>query len=151
VNQRRRPLAVAMMIAVLAAGVSPAADAWAGDASELQEMRREVAKLRGQVQALQTVVAEATELERQRAAALTRAMKELSVAPASGAPAAAAAPPAAPAPSGDAVTETRAAPAPSMPVTAGDDKPRGSSRQRRHRRAARARSKSSSRSAASDR
>ena len=138
-----------MMIAVLAAGVSPAADAWAGDAKELQEMRRDVAKLRGQVQALQTVVAEATELERQRAAALTRAMKELSAAPSPGAPAAAA-PPAA-APSGEAVTETRTAAAPSVPVAAGDDKSRGSSRQRRHRRAARARSKASSRSAASDR
>lgn len=146
-NQRRRPLAVAMMIAVLAAGVAPAADAWAGDASELQEMRREVAKLRGQVQSLQNVVAEATELERQRAAALTRAMKELSVMPAPAAPAAAAPPPAAPAPSGEAVAETR----PSAPIAASDDKPRGSSRQRRHRRAARGRSKSSSRSAASDR
>jgi hypothetical protein len=136
-----------MMIAVLAAGVAPAADAWAGDASELQEMRREVAKLRGQVQSLQNVVAEATELERQRAAALTRAMKELSVMPAPAAPAAAAPPPAAPAPSGEAVAETR----PSAPIAASDEKPRASSRQRRHRRAARGRSKSSSRSAASDR
>ena len=140
-----------MTIAVLAAGVSPAADAWAGESSELHEMRREVAKLRGQVQALQTVVAEATELERQRAAALTRAMKELSAAPAPGAPAAAAPPPAALAPSGEAATETRTPAAPSAPTVASDDKPRGSSRQRRHRRAARARSKSSSRSAASDR
>jgi hypothetical protein len=140
-----------MMIAVLAAGVAPAADAWAGDASELQEMRREVGRLRAQVQGLQTVVAEATELERQRAAALTRAMKELSAAPAAGAPAATAPPLTPPVPSGETATETRTPAAPSAPTVASDDKPRGSSRQRRHRRAARARSKSSSRSAASDR
>jgi len=139
-----------MMLAVLAAGVLPAADAWAADPSELQEMRREVAKLRGQVQALQGVVAEATELERQRAAAMTRAMKEISVVPAAAAPAAAAPPAAAPGPAGEAATEARLAAAPSVPA-ASDDKPRASSRQRRHRRAARARSKSGSRSAASDR
>jgi hypothetical protein len=150
VNQRRRSLAVALMIAVLAAGVAPAADAWAGDA-ELQEMRREVGRLRAQVQGLQTVVAEATELERQRAAALTRAMKELSVASAPGAPAATAPPLTPSVPSGETATETRTPAAPSAPTVASDDKPRGSSRQRRHRRAARARSKSSSRSAASDR
>jgi hypothetical protein len=139
-----------MMIAALAVGVSPAA-ALAADASEMQEMRREVAKLRAQVQALQSAVVEATEMERQRAANLTKVMRELSVAPgAPGAPSPAAPAPAAPAPSGDAATETRA-PVPVIPAADSDEKPRKPSKQRRHRRSGRSRWKAASRANTSDR
>src|SRR5262245_60933709 len=130
-----------MMIAVLAAGGSPAV-AWAADAAEIQEMKREVAKLRGQVQALQAAVVEATDMERQRAANLTKVMKELSVAPGAAAPMPAAPPPAAPAPSE--ATETRV---PAAPAATTDEKPRKPSKQRRHRRSGRARWKAASRAA----
>ena len=133
-NQRRRPIAIAIMIVVVAAGLSPEGDAWAADASEVQEMRREVAQMRGQVQALLSAVTEATELERQRSASLSRAIKEL----ASAAPAPASAPPAAPAPSTEPPTESRPATAPTV-RPASNEKPRSTPRQRRHRRSGRAR------------
>jgi hypothetical protein len=120
-----------MMIAVVAAGLSPVGEAWAADASELQEMRREVAQMRGQVQALLSAVNEATELERQRSASLSRAIKDLS----GPAPAA---PPSAPAPSAEPANEPRPSPTPSV-RPASDEKPRSTPRQRRHRRSGRSR------------
>ena len=70
-------------VAVVAAGLLPGGAAWAAEAGEVQEMRREVAQMRGQVQALLSAVTEATELERQRSASLSRAIKEMaSAAPA---------------------------------------------------------------------
>jgi hypothetical protein len=121
------------MIAVVAAGLSPAADAWAADASEIQDMRREVAQMRAQVLALQSAVLEATELERQRSAALNKAIKELSSAPAPAAP-----PPPAPAPSTEPASEPRPSSPPSVRPASGDEKPK-STRQRRHRRSGRSR------------
>jgi hypothetical protein len=120
-----------MMIAVVAAGLLPAGEAWAADAAEVQDMRREVAQMRGQVQALLSAVTEATELERQRSASLSRAIKEM----ASAAPAPAAPPPSAPAPSADPANDARPASAPSIRPASGDEKPRAKTR--RHRRSGR--------------
>jgi plastocyanin len=61
--------------------------AWAGEASEVEELRREVRQLQSQLQALRTAVAEAAEFDRQRAALLTRALKNLGAAPSEAAPA----------------------------------------------------------------
>ena len=138
-NHRRRSIAAGMMIAVLATGLLQAGDAWGIESSEVQEMRRELAQMRAQVQALQNVVAEATELERQRSATLTRAMKDFaSTVALPAAPAPAAPPPAAPAPGNDAPAEARQ---PTTPAASADKKSRAKSRQRRHRRSGRARSK----------
>src|SRR5262245_39341200 len=90
-SQRRKAIARATMIAALAAGLLPARVAWAAGSSEVQDLRRQVSQMRAEVQALQLALAETTELERQRSANLTRALKD----PA-GAPAPAAPPPAAP-------------------------------------------------------
>jgi hypothetical protein len=128
VNQRR-PIAIAIMVAVAAAGLS-VGDAWAADANEVQEMRREVAQMRNHVQALLSAVTEATELERQRSAMLTKAIKEL------GAPVPAAPPPSAPAPSSESAGESRPASTPSI-RPASDVKPKSTAK-RRHRRSGRA-------------
>jgi hypothetical protein len=133
-NQHRRPIAIGVMVAVLAAGLAPAADAWAAD-SDVQELRREIGRLRAETQALQDAIAQTTEMERQRSANLIRAMK-------ADAPPAqpAAPPPAAPAPAGEA-NEARQAAAPAAPSARGDEKRRSKSRHRRHRRSGRHHSK----------
>jgi len=129
VNQRR-PIAMGMMIAVMAAGLLPAGEAWAADAAEMQEMRREVAQMRGQVQVLLSAVTEATELERQRSASLSRAIKEMASAAPAPAPA-----PAAPTPSTEPATETRPSTTPTVRPASGDEKPKAKTR--RHRRSGR--------------
>jgi hypothetical protein len=130
-NQHRRPIAIGIMFAVLAAGLAPAADAWAAD-SDVQELRREVSRLRAETQALQDAIAQTTEMERQRSANLIRAMK-------ADAPPAAP-PPAAPAPAGEA-NEARQPAAPAAPSVGGEEKRRSKSRHRRHRRSGRHRAK----------
>ena len=123
-NPRRTVIATAFMVAGLAAAMAPARVARAGEASDVQELKREIGQLRAEVQALQTVLAETTELERQRSANLTRAMKASdSPMPPSAAPAAVDTPSAAPA----------AAPAAAKPA-AGGDKGKGAKKDRhRHR------------------
>jgi plastocyanin len=80
--------------------------AWAGESSDVEELRREVRQLQTQIQGLRTAISEAAEFDRQRAALLTRALKNLGTVPSEsgspkGEPAAprASAPPAAPPPS----------------------------------------------------
>jgi hypothetical protein len=134
------------MIAVAAAGFFPAADARAaGNAGnkEVQDLRREVSRLRAEVQALQSAIAETTELERQRDANIVRALKNDSTAASSPAPA----PLDAPAAGNDAADEAReAAPVPAATqapaaAPAGDAKSRAVSRRHRHKRAGRAHGK----------
>jgi plastocyanin len=55
--------------------------AWAGESSEVEELRREVRQLQTQIQGLRTAISEAAEFDRQRAALLTRALKNLGTAP----------------------------------------------------------------------
>src|SRR5690349_7855691 len=99
VSVRKTAIAItlASMSAGLAVGLMPAGMARAAETSDVQDLRREVKKLKAEVNALQTVLAETTELERQRSANLTRAVKatEPATAPA-GAPSAEADAPLAP-------------------------------------------------------
>jgi len=78
-----KPTATKALIAGLAAAimVSPRV-AGAGEASEVEELRREVRQLQAQVQRLSTAIAEAAEFDRQRAALLTRALKNIGSVPA---------------------------------------------------------------------
>jgi peptidoglycan hydrolase CwlO-like protein len=142
VNPRKSAIATAALIAVAVAcatGLSPtAAVARTADPKEVQELKREVNQLRAEVQALQAALAETTELERQRTANLTRALKDDS-----GAfqPAAASSPPAAPAPPAErsepADRAREAAPPAAAPSGTGGDKSRGNSRHRHNRRSGR--------------
>lgn len=147
-NRRRTATATAALIAVAVAGatgLSPtAAVARTADPKEVLELKREMSQLRAEVQALQAALAETTELERQRTANLTRALRD-DAAP--GAPTSAAPPPAAPAPPAErsepADGAREAAPA-AAPSGASGDKTRKTPRQRHHRRSGRAHSKTSS-------
>ena len=132
-NHRRRQFATATLIAVFATGLVPD-DAWAADASEVQELRQELRQLRADLQTLTAAVAETTELERQRSANLSRAMKEQS-APSQ--------PPARATEVASGAGETAPAAAPS--VTRDDQGGKKSSRRRRHRRSPRSGSKKASR------
>ena len=130
-NHRRKQFATATMIAVFATGLLPD-EAWAADPAEVQELRQEVRQLRADLQTLTAAVAETTELERQRSANLSRAMKEQST------------PSQPPAPAREVASnagETTPAAAPS--VTRDDQGGKKSSRRRRHRRSPRSRSKAS--------
>jgi hypothetical protein len=132
VSPGKKAIATAALIAGLAAtGLSPAGVAWAADGSDIQDLRREVSTLRAEVEALQKVIAETTELERQRSANLTRAVRDSAT-------------PAEPAPSAgtDATTAPPAPPRPTPPAASADDDQRPSpARHRRHRRSPRSRSK----------
>lgn len=50
---------------------------WAAESTEVDELRREVKQLHSQLQSLRTAISEAAEMDRQRAAILTRALKNL--------------------------------------------------------------------------
>jgi len=78
---------------------------WAAESADVEELRREVRQLQSQLQSLRTAIAEAAEMDRQRAAILTRALKTLSSASTSDS--------AAPAPRSE--TASRAAPAEAAP------------------------------------
>ena len=123
-NPRRTVIAAAFMLAGLATALAPARVARAGENSaDVQELKREIGQLRAEVQALQTVLAETTELERQRSANPTRAMKASeSATPPTAAPAAVDTPSAAP----------PAAPATAKPA-AGGDKVKAAKKDRHHR------------------
>jgi len=77
-----KPTATKAVIAGLAAAMmaSPRV-AWAGESSDVEELRREVRQLQAQVQRLSTAIAEAAEFDRQRAALLTRALKNIGTLP----------------------------------------------------------------------
>jgi plastocyanin len=68
---------------------SPAVWAQEGDASEVEELRREVRQLEAQVQALRTAMSDSIDLNRQQIATLNRALKGAPTAAAEPAPAAA--------------------------------------------------------------
>jgi hypothetical protein len=129
-RQGRRPIATAVMIVALATGLSPAADAWAGGDGDVQELKREVNRLRAEMVGLQNALAETTELERQRDVNLSRALRSDSPPPEP------AAPPAAPAGGSEAASEARE---PARPASSAgrDEKRRRKSQHRRHRRSGR--------------
>ena len=130
-SPRKTAIATAVTIAVAATGLAPTGVARAADSSEVQELKREISQMRAEVQALQAVLAEATELERQRSVNLSRAVKE-SATPAPSAPAGNSEPASAP------PEPARAAAAPSASPS---EKTRSTSRHRRHHRSPRSRSK----------
>jgi hypothetical protein len=116
-DARRRAIATAIAIAT---ALSPTGVAWAADSDEVKDLKREVSQLRSEVQALQVVLAETTELERQRSANLTRALRDSAAPPA-----------AAPAAGSEGVPAAAATPAPAS--VAAPDKGRSASHHRKHR------------------
>ena len=131
-SQRRRAIATAVMIAGFVVGLSPAA-AHASEASDIQALRREVSRMRAEVEAMQLAVTQANDLERVRNEKLRKALGETGESAPPSAP-----PPAAPAEESE---PSGTAPAPrAAPASGGED--RGSSkRNKRHKRSGRARSK----------
>jgi len=127
-----------MIATGLATGLLPAAIARAGDGSDVQELRREVSRMRAEVQAMSVAIMQANELERQRTAKLTKALEEQAAAVPSGPPPSA---PAAPDEGGAAPS----APAPTpqaAPASGGSDKgKKGASARRHHKRSGRSHSK----------
>jgi plastocyanin len=78
----RTPTATkALMAAFTALLMAVPRAAWAGESSEVEELRREIRQLQTQIQGLRTAISEAAEFDRQRAALLTRALKNLGSAP----------------------------------------------------------------------
>ena len=130
--QRRRAIATAVMIAGFVVGLAPAA-AHASEASDIQALRREVSRMRAEVEAMQLAVIQANDLERVRNEKLRKALGEPVDSSAPPAP-----PPAAPAEESDAPS---GAPAPrATPASGGED--RGApKRNKRHKRSGRARAK----------
>ena len=130
-SPRKTAIATVVTIAVAATGLAPTGVARAADSSEVQELKREISQMRAEVQALQVVLAEATELERQRSVNLSRAVKESATPPA-------------PAPAGN--SEPASAPpeparAAAAPSASPSEKTSSTSRHRRHHRSPRSRSK----------
>jgi plastocyanin len=84
----RTPTASKALVAAFAAVlIALPRVAWAAE-SDVEELRREVRQLQAQIQRLSTAISEAAEFDRQRAALLTRALKNLgSVPPVDAAPA----------------------------------------------------------------
>ena len=74
----RTPTATKAFVAVFAAAlIALPRAAWAAESGDVEELRREVRQLQAQLQALRTAVADAAEFDRQRAALLTRALKNI--------------------------------------------------------------------------
>jgi hypothetical protein len=121
--QRRGFLATTVMFAVL----GTAGAAWAGSGGEVQDLKREVARLRADVQTLQVAMTEAAELERQGAVKIS---KVLDAEPAAVEPAVE--PAAAPVASAEVASSGRAS-AVAAPAAAADSKTKGSSHRRHHR------------------
>ena len=83
----RTPTTTKALIAAFAAMlVAMPRVAWGAESSDVEELRREIRQLQAQVQRLSTAIAEAAEFDRQRAALLTRALKNIGSAPAAEAP-----------------------------------------------------------------
>jgi hypothetical protein len=131
------------MIAIAAAGFLSAADARAAGNNEVQDLRREVSRLRAEVQALQAAIAETTDLERQRDANLVRALKDDPGGGSSRTPSPLDAPAAGNDPADEAREAPRVPPAAQAPVAAAaaDDKARAASRRHRHKHGGRSRAK----------
>ena len=138
--RRSRPaIATAVMIATgLVVGLAPTGVARAGDAGDVQELRREVSRMRAEVQAMQVAIMQANELERQRTAKLTKALQEQAAAVPSDPT-----PSSAPAASGDGAA-VPGAPAPTprvAPASGSGDKGKAASRRRHHKRSGRSHAK----------
>lgn len=136
-HRTRTAITTAVMIATaLAMGLLPTGIARAGEgSSDVQELRREVSRMRAEVQAMSVAIMQANELERQRTAKLTKALEEQAAAVPSDPPPSA---PAAPDEGGAAPS----APAPQVaPASGGGDKGKGESRRRHHKRSGRSHSK----------
>jgi hypothetical protein len=120
------------MIAGFVVGLSPSA-ARASEASDIQALRREVNRMRAEVEAMQLAVTQANDLERMRNEKLRKALGEQ----------AEQSPPSTPPPAAPAEETNAPAPAPApraAPASGGED--RGSpKRNKRHKRSGRARSK----------
>jgi len=67
----------ALIAGVAAALLAVPHPVWAAESAEVEELRREVRQMQSQLQSLRTAIAEAAEMDRQRAAILTRALKNL--------------------------------------------------------------------------
>ncbi len=131
-------ITTAVMIATgLTMGLLPTGIARAGEGGDVQELRREVSRMRAEVQAMSVAIMQANELERQRTARLTKALEEQAAAlPADPPPSAPAAP--------DEGGASPGAPAPTpqaAPASGGSDKGKGASRRRHHKRSGRSHSK----------
>jgi hypothetical protein len=133
-TQPRRPIATGILIAIFTFGLAPA-DAWAAD--EVQDLRRDVNRLRAEMLALQAALAETTELEYQRDLKITRALRADAPPATPVAP-----PPSVPAGGSEAAEEAREPARPATPAASGDGKRRSKSNKRRHRRSGRWRAKS---------
>jgi hypothetical protein len=124
-------IATGLVLGLVATGVARAAEA-----ADVQELRREVSRMRAEVQAMQVAIMQANELERQRTAKLTKALEEQ-----------AAAVPSDPTPSSAPAGDTAAAPGAPMPTpqmapaSGGGDKGKGASRRRHHKRSGRSHAK----------
>src|SRR6188768_1127890 len=137
-SRTRTAIGTAVMIATgLAIGLAPAGFARAGDAADVQELRREVRKMRGEVEAMTVAIMQANELERQRNAKLTKALEEQAAA----LPPAEPLPPASSAPSeSDAPLAPTPTPA-ATPASGGDKAGKGAAHHKRHKRSGRSQSK----------
>jgi len=67
----------ALIAGVAAAVLALPHPVWAAESADVEDLRREVRQLQSQLQSLRTAIAEAAEMDRQRAAILTRALKNL--------------------------------------------------------------------------
>jgi plastocyanin len=67
----------ALIAGVAAALLALPHPVWAAESADVEELKREVRQLQSQLQSLRTAIAEAAEMDRQRAAILTRALKNL--------------------------------------------------------------------------
>jgi hypothetical protein len=137
-SRTRTAIATAVMIATaLAVGGLPGRIARAGEAGDVQELRREVSRMRAEVQAMQVAIMQANELERQRTARLTKALEEqAAVVPSDPAP-----PSPAVAPGEGALAPSAPAAAPQIAPASGSDKAKGASRRRHHKRSGRSHTK----------
>src|SRR4051812_18173336 len=138
-RRSRTSIAIALMIAGgLVLGLMPAGVARAGEAADVQELRREVSRMRAEVQAMQVAIMQANELERQRTAKLTKALEEQAAAVPSDPT-----PSSAPAASGDGAAAPGAhSPTPQVvPASGSGDKGKAASRRRHHKRSGRSHAK----------
>ena len=135
-SRTRTAIGTAVMIATgLAIGLLPTGAARAGDGADIKELRREVSRMRAEVQAMSVAIMQANELERQRNAKLTKALEEQ----------AATLPPAEPLPPASSEGDAPLAPTPTPAAApASSEKAgKGAAHHKRHKRSGRAQSKSS--------
>ena len=126
-----------MIATGLAMGLLPTGIARAGEGNDIQDLRREVSRMRAEVQAMSVAIMQANELERQRTAKLTKALEEQAAAVPSDAPL-----PSTAAPDEGGAAPSAPAPTPqAAPASGGSDKGKGASRRRHHKRSGRSHSK----------